>query len=142
MINRIHIINGPNLNLVGKREPELYGNTTMEDYIDGIRDQYVMVQLDYFQSNHEGDIIDYLHEHGFEINTGIVLNAGGLTHTSVSLRDAITSIEAPVVEVHITDIYNREPFRAVNFIAEVCRKSFVGKGIDGYKLAIDDLLGK
>ena len=96
-----------------------------------------MVQLQYYQSNHEGDLIDYLHEHGFEDNTGIVLNAGGLTHTSISLRDAVSSITAPVIEVHISDIHTREPFRAQSFLTDVCVGSFIGKGLDGYKLAIE-----
>ena len=99
-----------------------------------------MVQLDYYQSNHEGDLIDYLHEHGFEKNTGIILNAGGLTHTSISLRDAVSAITVPVVEVHISDINNREPFRSNSFLTEVCSESIVGKGLDGYKIAIDHLL--
>lgn len=140
MINRIHIINGPNLNLLGKREPDLYGSVSFEEYLNTIRDGYLMVQLDYFQSNHEGSIIDYLHEHGFEQHTGIVLNAAGLTHTSISLRDAVSAIEVPVVEVHITDIYRRESFRANSFLKDVCIESINGKGLDGYKMAMDHLL--
>lgn len=101
-----------------------------------------MVQLDYFQSNHEGYLIDYLHEHGFENHTGIILNAGGLTHYSISLRDAVAAISAPVVEVHITDIYNRESFRARSYLTEVCTESIIGKGMDGYRLAIDHLLSQ
>jgi 3-dehydroquinate dehydratase-2 len=99
-----------------------------------------MVQLHYFQSNHEGDLIDYLHEHGFEENTGIVLNAGAYTHTSIALRDAIDAIEVPVAEVHISDIYNREPFRANNYLKDVCKTSITGEGIEGYRMAIDFLL--
>jgi 3-dehydroquinate dehydratase-2 len=99
-----------------------------------------MVQLEYFQSNHEGELIDYLHEHGFEKNAGFVLNAGGLTHTSVSLRDAVSAITSPVVEVHITDIYKRESFRSHSFLTEVCKASIVGKGLEGYKEAIDFLI--
>ena len=99
-----------------------------------------MVQLDYFQSNHEGDLIDYLHEHGFENHTGIILNAGGLTHYSISLRDAVAAIMAPVVEVHITDIHNRESFRARSYLTEVCTESIIGKGMEGYRMAIDHLL--
>lgn len=140
LINRIHIINGPNLNLLGKREPELYGYVSFEEYLDTIGGGYLMVQLEYFQSNHEGSIIDYLHAHGFEQHTGIVLNAAGLTHTSISLRDAVAAIEVPVVEVHITDIYQRESFRANSFLTEVCIESISGKGLDGYKIAIDYLL--
>ena len=99
-----------------------------------------MVQLEYFQSNHEGDLIDYLHEHGFEKHTAFILNAGGLTHTSISLRDAVLSITAPVVEVHLSDIYQREEFRAHSYLTDVCVANFIGKGLDGYKLAIDHLL--
>ena len=125
---------------MGKREPEIYGTLSFEEYLDSIRDSYVMVQLDYFQSNHEGDLIDYLHAHGFEKQSAIVLNAGGYTHTSVALRDAISGIEAPVAEVHISAIYEREPFRSVNLLADVCTTSITGKGLDGYKMAIDHLL--
>ncbi len=140
MINRIHIINGPNLNLLGKRESAIYGSTSFEEYLEGIRGNYPMVQLDHYQSNHEGDLIDHLHAHGFEVHTGIVLNAGGFTHTSIALRDAIAAIENPVVEVHISDIYYREPFRAINYLKDVCVNSIVGKGLEGYKMAIDHLL--
>jgi len=140
LINRIHILSGPNLNLVGRREPEIYGNTSIEDYIDSIRPGYIMVQLDHYQSNHEGDLIDYLQEHGFEHHTGIILNAGAYSHTSIALRDAISSIDVPVVEVHISDISKREPFRAHSFITDVAVESIIGKGMEGYRLAIDHLL--
>ena len=140
MITRIHIVNGPNLNLLGMRQLDIYGDVSFEDYFDSIRGGYVMVQMEYYQSNHEGDLIDYLQEHGFEKNTGIILNAGGLTHTSVSLRDAVTAITTPVVEVHISDIHNREPFRAHSYLTDVCATSFIGKGMDGYRLAIEHLL--
>ena len=99
-----------------------------------------MVQLEYFQSNHEGALIDYLHEHGFEKQTGFILNAGGLTHTSISLRDAVLSITTPVAEVHISDIHQREPFRAHSYLTDVCSVSIFGKGLEGYKEAIDHLL--
>ena len=140
MINRIHIVNGPNLNLLGTREQDLYGSLSFEEYLESIRDGYVMVQLDYFQSNHEGALIDYLQEHGFEQYTGIIINAGGLTHTSIAIRDAISAITAPVIEVHITDIYNRESFRAKSYLTDVCIESFIGKGMEGYRMAIDKLL--
>lgn len=140
MINRIHIVNGPNLNLLGIREQERYGSLSFDAYLESIREGYIMVQLESFQSNHEGMLIDYLHEHGFEKHTGIIINAGGLTHTSISLRDAIAAIVAPVIEVHITDIYNREPFRAISYLTDVCKENFIGKGMDGYRMAIDYLL--
>ena len=97
--------------------------------------------MDFFQSNHEGYLIDYLQQHGFESQSGIVLNAGGLTHTSVSLRDTITAIDVPVVEVHISDIYAREPFRSHSYLTEVCVESFIGYGLQGYRMGIDFLLG-
>lgn len=112
----------------------------MEEYLDSIRESYLMIQLDYHQSNHEGDLIDYLHEHGFEKHSGIVLNAGAYTHTSIALRDAISAIEAPVVEVHISDIHHRESFRSVSYLRDTCMTSIVGKGMEGYKLAIDYLI--
>jgi 3-dehydroquinate dehydratase II len=99
-----------------------------------------MVQLDHYQSNHEGDLIDYLHEHGFEQHTGIILNAGAYSHTSIALRDAISAIDVPVVEVHISDITKREPFRAHSFLTEVSVESIFGKGMEGYRMAIDHLL--
>ena len=99
-----------------------------------------MAHLDYYQSNHEGDLIDYLQEHGFEDHSGIVLNAGALTHTSIALRDTIAAIEVPVVEVHITDISKREAFRKHSYVTEVCIESIIGKGLEGYRMAIDRLL--
>ena len=140
MINRIHIVNGPNLNLIGRRETDIYGTVSLTEYFDSFRDEYLMVQLDHFQSNHEGYLIDYLHQHGYEVHTGIILNAGGLTHTSVSLRDAIAAIDVPVIEVHISDIYSREAFRSHSYLTEVCVESFIGYGLKGYRMAIDFLL--
>ena len=139
---RIHIVNGPNLNLIGMRQPEIYGTVAVEDYINTIRDDFPGVELKYYQSNHEGDLIDYLHQHGFGDQTGIILNAGGLSHTSISLRDAVASIEAPVIEVHISDITTREPFRHHSYLTEVCRTSFIGFGLEGYRKAIEFLLSK
>lgn len=140
-IRRIHIVNGPNLNLLGRREPEIYGSQTFEEYLSGIRGDFPDIELQYFQSNHEGALIDYLHKHGFDDQTGIILNSGGLTHTSVSLRDAVAAIPAPVIEVHISDIYNREPFRAHSFLTDVCKESIVGEGMDGYASGIRLLVG-
>ena len=116
---KISIINGPNLNLVGRREPHLYGNVTLDDYLRELTSQYPQVQFSLFQSNHEGDIIDELQRVGFDCD-GIVLNAGGYTHTSIAIADAIRAITAPVVEVHITDIYSRELYRRVSLIKEAC----------------------
>lgn len=140
MIDHIYIINGPNLNLLGRRQPDLYGTSSFEAYLESIREGYGMVRIEYFQSNHEGDLIDFLHSCGFKKNAGIILNAGAYTHTSIALRDAIEAIAVPVIEVHITDIYSRESFRAVNYLKDVCRQSVIGKGLDGYRQAIDLLL--
>ncbi len=137
MINRIHILNGPNLNLLGKREPEIYGSVSFEEYFDELKKKYPDVELKYFQSNHEGAIIDYLHQNGFSVNTGIILNAGGLSHTSIALRDAVTSIETPVIEVHISDIHKRESFRQHSYLTDVCVSNFIGSGLKGYDWAID-----
>ncbi len=140
MINTIHIINGPNLNLLGIRNPEMYGSVPFESYFMELKKKYAALDLAYFQSNHEGEIIDYLHKNGFETKTGIILNAGGLSHTSISLRDAVESIIAPVIEVHITDISKREPFRQHSFLTDVCVENYIGKGLEGYDLAIEYLI--
>lgn len=136
---KIAIINGPNLNLVGRREPEIYGTRSLDDYLCELTTQYPQVEFTMYQSNHEGDIIDELQHVGFDVD-GIVLNAGGYTHTSVAIADAIAAISAPVVEVHISDIYNREPFRRVSMIKDVCACSIVGHGLDGYRMAVEKLL--
>ncbi|MEO6133050.1 MAG: type II 3-dehydroquinate dehydratase [Saprospiraceae bacterium] len=140
MVSKIHIINGPNLNLLGKREPEIYGTKSFEVYFEELKAKYPHVELDYLQTNHEGVIIDYLHQHGFAANTGIILNGGGLSHTSVSVRDAVSSIETLVIEVHISDIYKREEFRHHSFLTEVCATHFIGYGLEGYEMAIEYLL--
>ncbi len=140
MIQTIHIIHGPNLNLLGRREPEIYGHTPFELFLEHLRSAYPGIGLPYMQTNHEGRIIDYLHEFGFNPNSGIILNAGGLTHTSISIRDAIAAIETPVVEVHISNIYNREPFRWHSYLTDVCLHQFTGHGLEGYRMAIDYLL--
>lgn len=140
MLDKIHILNGPNLNLLGKREPAVYGNTSFETYFETLIAKYPDISLSYMQTNHEGVLIDQLHEYGFEKNTGIILNAGGLSHTSISLRDAVTSITNPVVEVHISDIYKRESFRWHSYLTDVCATHFTGHGLDGYRLAIDFLI--
>lgn len=136
---KIVIINGPNLNLLGKRQPEIYGAKSFEEYYQELKTQFLDHSLDYFQSNHEGDIIDKLHEIGFE-ECGIVLNTGGLTHTSVSLGDAVAAISTPVIEVHISNIQGREEFRKVSYIEPYCAGHFIGLGLDGYKMGIEFLI--
>jgi 3-dehydroquinate dehydratase-2 len=135
----IHIINGPNLNLLGKREPHIYGSRNFEEYFEELKSQYSIVELDYFQSNIEGELIDYLHQVGFSAD-GIVLNAGAYSHTSIALADAIKSISTPVVEVHISNVYAREMFRHHSYIASVAVGSIVGLGLYGYNLAIEYFL--
>ena len=140
MISTIHIINGPNLNLLGRREPAIYGTMKFEDYFDSLKERYPHLHLTYNQSNHEGRLIDLLHEYGFDQTAGIVLNAGGYTHTSIALRDAIAAIDVPVVEVHISDIAKREAFRHHSYLSEVCYRHLAGHGLEGYRMAIDHLL--
>ena len=140
MIRNIHIINGPNLNLLGRREPEVYGHVTFEDSFDSLKKEFPETKLHYMQTNHEGVIIDYLHQYGFEEYTGIILNAGGYSHSSVAIRDAISSITVPVVEVHISNIYQRESFRWHSYLTDVCQGHFIGHGLEGYKLAVAYLL--
>ena len=140
MISVIYILNGPNLNLLGQREPEVYGTQSFEAYLESIREQFPFVHIHYFQSNHEGFLIDKLHEVGFNEETGIVLNAGGLSHTSISLRDAVSAIAAPTVEVHISDIRKREEFRHHSYLTDVCVAHFIGQGVLGYDSGIEYLL--
>ena len=132
---KIAIINGPNLNLLGKREPGIYGNESFEDYFEQLKQQYPDVTLSYFQSNAEGALIDHLHEIGFSWD-GILLNAGGYTHTSVALRDAIAAIKTPVVEIHISNVHAREEFRHKSMIAPKCVGTIAGLGMKGYALGI------
>lgn len=136
---QIQIINGPNLNLLGMREPEIYGTESFEDYFYRLRKEFPNASIHYFQSNHEGDIIDKLHEIGFEYD-GIVLNAGAYTHYSYAIADAIKAIKTSVIEVHISDIYAREDFRKISVTGGNCRKIISGKGLDGYKMAIEELI--
>jgi len=138
---KIGIINGPNLNLLGKREPDKYGSEAFEDYLDSLRKFYPKVEFDYFQSNVEGEIINELHNKGFSFD-GIILNAGGYTHTSVAIADAIASVRTPVVEVHITNIAAREEFRHTSLIAGSCAGSVTGFGLDSYRLAVEAIIGK
>ena len=137
----ILILNGPNLNLLGTRQPEIYGQQTMEEVIGDLRNLFPQINLFYSQSNHEGAIIDKLQEVGFTYE-GIILNAGGYTHTSIAIADCVSAISAPVVEVHISDIYNREDFRKHSYIKAVAAHQIVGQGIAGYKMAVEYLLGK
>ena len=134
-----HIINGPNLNLLGKREPSIYGSTSFEVYLDELRQDFPAVEIAYFQSNIEGELINYLHEIGFS-SAGILLNAGGYTHTSVALRDAISAITTPVVEVHLSNIYAREAFRHTSLLSAVCKGSISGFGLMSYRLALQSFL--
>ncbi len=138
---KILIINGPNLNLLGTREKSVYGNTFFEDYFKKLKESYKSVELEYFQSNVEGEIINKLHETGFSYD-GIILNDGGYTHTSVAIADAVLAINTPVVEVHITNIFAREEFRHTSLIAPACKGSIAGFGLLGYKLGIESLLMK
>lgn len=133
---KITIINGPNLNLLGQREPDIYGHTTFQEYLQNLRTRYPQIVIDYFQSNIEGELIDKLQEVGFYAD-GIILNAGGYTHTSVSLRDCISSITTPVVEVHISNIHQREPFRHQSLLSAVCHGVIAGFGLDSYRLAVE-----
>ena len=139
-MKQIQIINGPNLNLLGVREPEIYGTQTFEDFFENeLRKQFPEVSLHYFQSNHEGDIIDKLHEIGFKYD-GIILNAGAYTHYSYAIADAIKAVKTKVVEVHISDIYAREGFRAISVTGVNCLKIISGKGLPGYVEAVEEFL--
>ena len=132
----IQIINGPNLNLLGVREPDVYGSTSFADFLPHLRACFPDVQIDYFQSNIEGELIDKLQAVGFQCD-GIVLNAAAYTHTSIALADCIRAISAPVVEVHISNVHQREDFRHQSMIAAACRGVICGFGLDGYRLAIE-----
>ncbi|WP_026951947.1 type II 3-dehydroquinate dehydratase [Algoriphagus mannitolivorans] len=132
---KIQIINGPNLNLLGKREPEIYGSETFEDYLEHLKRRFPQVELHYFQSNVEGELINKIHEIGFEFDA-ILLNAGGYTHTSVALSDAISGVTTPTLEVHISNIYKREEFRHKSIISKSCVGMIAGLGLKGYELGI------
>ena len=136
---KIIIINGPNLNLLGKREPEIYGANSFDDYFKELQNKFLDVDLSYFQSNIEGEIIDKLHEVGYSYD-GVILNAAAYTHTSVGIGDAVKAIETPVVEVHISNVHAREEFRHQSFIAANARGVIVGFGLKSYDLAIESFL--
>ena len=133
---QILILNGPNLNLLGVREPGIYGSSSFEDYLEKLRKQYNDIQIDYFQSNVEGEMIDKMQEVGFSYD-GIVLNAGAYTHTSVALHDCIRALKTPVIEVHISNVHAREEFRHHSMISSACKGVICGFGLDSYRLAIE-----
>lgn len=137
-MKRFLIINGPNLNLLGKREPDVYGNMTFEEYLEQLRAAYPQCEIAYCQSNIEGELINKIHEAGFDCD-GIILNAGAYTHTSVALHDAIKAVTAPVVEVHISNVHAREPFRHKSMISAACKGVIAGFGLDSYRLALEAL---
>ena len=152
---RVVILNGPNLNLLGRREPAIYGTRSMEQVLLDIQRAYPELHIAYHQSNHEGDLIDWVQEYGVlaigdwrlaigkgqEVD-GIVLNAGGYTHTSIALRDAVACSRVPVVEVHVSDIMQREPFRQISLLTDVCAHSVIGQGTDGYRQAVEWILNR
>jgi 3-dehydroquinate dehydratase-2 len=135
----ILIINGPNLNLLGKREKNIYGSQSFDEYFSGLKQKFGHIDLSYFQSNAESGIIDKIHEVGFT-SDGIIINAGAFTHTSVAIRDAIVSVSSPVVEVHISNVYAREEFRQHSYLSAVCKGVIAGFGLDSYRLALEHLL--
>jgi 3-dehydroquinate dehydratase-2 len=137
----IQIINGPNLNLLGVREKSIYGDTGFETYLTGLQNRYPDIVINYYQSNVEGEIINKLHEVGFNYE-GIILNAGAYTHTSVAIADAIAGITTPVIEVHISNVYKREEFRHTSMLARNCKGVIAGFGLDSYRLAVESLLVK
>ncbi len=135
---KVMIINGPNLNLLGKREKAIYGNISFEKYLESLAADFSNIQIDYFQSNIEGELIDKLHAVGFSYDA-ILLNAGGYTHTSIALADAVASVAAPVIEVHISNIYSREDFRRKSLLSPNCKGVVCGLGLDSYKAALTTL---
>ena len=137
---KIHIINGPNLNLLGKREPGIYGNSDFETYFEKLKSLYSIIDFEYYQSNVEGELINKLHEIGF-VADGIVMNAGAYTHTSVAISDAIAAIKTPVIEVHISNVYAREEYRHSSMLAKNCKGVITGFGMDSYRLGVEALLG-
>lgn len=132
---KITIINGPNLNLLGKREPEVYGNRSFTDYLQALAQRFPQIELDYFQSNIEGELIDHIQQSGFSCD-GIILNAAAYTHTSVGIGDAVRAIPAPVIEVHISNTFSREEFRHQSFVSPHAKGVVIGFGLDGYALAL------
>lgn len=138
---KVIIINGPNLNLLGKREPGIYGNEGFESYLEELKKAFPDADIAYFQSNVEGELVTMLHDYGFS-SDGIVLNAGAYTHTSIAIADAISAIKTPVIEVHISNVYGREPFRHKSLISKNCKGIVTGFGLDSYKLALYHFVSK
>ena len=136
---KIQIINGPNLNLLGVREKSIYGNSSFDNYLEELHKRYPDTQIDYYQSNVEGELINKLHDIGFSYD-GVVLNAGAYTHTSVAIADAIAAVNTPVIEVHISNVYKREEFRHHSMLAASCKGVIAGFGMDSYRLAIENIL--
>ena len=136
---KILIINGPNLNLLGKREKSIYGDRDFESYFNELQKKFSTVDLEYYQSNHEGELVDKIHKVGFSYD-GIIMNAGAYTHTSVAIADAISGVNTPVVEVHISNVHKREEFRHKSYLSPVCKGIIVGFGLDGYRLAVESFL--
>lgn len=137
---KVQIINGPNLNLLGSREPDIYGQTAFDTFFNDLQNQYPMVELSYYQSNIEGELIDKMQEVGFTYD-GIILNAGAYTHTSIALLDCIRSLTTPVVEVHISNVHAREEFRHKSMISSACRGVIMGFGLNSYRLALEGIVG-
>ncbi len=139
-MKKIEIINGPNLNLTGIREPEVYGSTTMEEYLAELRKQFPEVEIGYYQSNVEGELIDRIQQVGFGVD-GLIVNMGGYSHTSVALRDALLAVTAPAVEVHLSNLFAREDYRHHSFITSACLGMVCGLGLKGYEMALSALVG-
>jgi 3-dehydroquinate dehydratase-2 len=140
-MKKIAIINGPNLNLLGKRETDIYGNQEFKSYLEELKQKFPQVSFTYFQSNVEGELINKIQEYGFDYD-GIILNAAAYTHTSVGIGDAVKAIETPVIEVHISNIWKREPYRHESFVSATALGVIAGLGLDGYRLAVEHLLRK
>jgi 3-dehydroquinate dehydratase-2 len=140
MTKKITVINGANLNMLGKREPEIYGKLSFEDFFEGLKKQFHNVELEYYQSNIEGEIINFIHMAG-QGSSGIILNAGGYSHTSVAIADAVKSVDVPCIEVHISNLFTREEIRRTSLISAYAKGSIIGLGLDGYRLAVEHFLG-
>jgi len=138
---KILIVNGPNLNLLGRREPGIYGSSSFEAFLPKLRERYPQVELEYYQSNVEGELINKMQEAGFSVD-GIVLNAGAYTHTSIALHDCIRSLTSPVIEVHISNVHQREEFRHHSMISSACRGVICGFGLDSYRLAVEAIINE